>query len=160
MAEYLSDFLTKVITDKRKLLPNETGRNGVLAAEAKATVLAAHSDGDIYRLFRVPSNGIPIHVGVSNSAITDGTDYDLGLYQVGGAVADKDVLIDGFSMATASTGRVVVGAFLIANAGKQFWELAGASADPGGFYDVCLTANTVGSADGTVFVTLTYNANR
>lgn len=159
MAEFLSDLLTEIVTNKRKPSPAVTGRGGLFAIEATATVLAAHSDGDIYRLFRVPSNGVPVHIGVANTGITSGSDYDWGLYQVGGAVADKDVLIDGLSVATASTGVVRVGPQLAADRGKMFWQLAGATSDPGGFYDVCITANTVGSADGTIFTTLSYNAN-
>lgn len=158
MAEFLSDLLTNIASGQ-KISANYTGKGGLYAVESTVTVLAAHSDGDIYRAFRVPSNGIPLHIGVANSAVTAGTDYDFGLYLVGGTVLDKDVLIDGLSMATASTGVLRVGPQLSADRGKTFWELAGLATDPGGEFDVCWTANTVGSADGTIFTTLSYNAN-
>lgn len=158
MAEFLSDLLTN-LNAKQKISANYTGKGGLYAVEATVTVLAAHNNADIYRAFRVPSNGIPLHTGVANSEITGGTDYDLGLYLVDGVVLDKDVLIDGLSMATASTGVLRVGPQLSADRGKTFWELAGLATDPGGEFDVCWTANTVGTADGTIFTTLSYNAN-
>jgi hypothetical protein len=34
--------------------------------------------------------------------------------------------------------------------GKTFWELGGVAADPQVEYDVAVTANTVGSAAGTI----------
>jgi hypothetical protein len=161
MAEYLSDLLTQTITNNRKLSANYTGRGGLFGVEATATVLAAHADGDVYRLFSVPSNGIPLLWTVANSAVTSGTDYDLGIYNYGasGAVLDKDVLNDGISMATASVARIFSSPHLIADFGKRFWELAGLSVDPGGYLDICWTANTVGSADGTVAISLLYNGN-
>jgi hypothetical protein len=161
MAEFLSDLLTETITNNRRLSANYTGRGGVFGVEAKATVLAAHSDGDIYRLLSVPSNAIPLFWTCANSAITSGTDYDLGIYNFGasGTVLDKDVLNDGISMATASIARIFTSPHLIADFGKRFWELAGLSADPGGYLDICWTANTVGSADGTIAISLLYNAN-
>ena len=161
MAEFYSDLLTEIVTNNKSLSANFTGRGGVYAVEAKATVLAAHADGDIYRMFRVPSSGVPIAQFVNNSAVTGGTDYDAGLYRdgVGGAVLDKDVLFDGLSMATALNNRAVGGVQLVADTGKRFWELAGLSSDPGGTLTVALTANTVGTADGTIYYALLYNAN-
>jgi len=161
MAEYLSDLLTQQITNNRKLSANYTGRAGAFGVKAVATVLAAHANGDVYRLFSVPANGIPLLWTIANSAVTDGSDYDLGIYNNGasGTVLDKDVLNDGISMATASIATIFTSPHLIANYGKRFWELAGLSVDPGGYLDVCLTANTVGTADGTIGISLLYNGN-
>lgn len=160
MARFFSDLMTEINAGR---LPTsaQSGKGGLYAVEARATILAGHADLDDYILFKVPSSAIPVHIGISNSAITGGTDYDLGV--TNGATVnpqqDKDVLFNGLSMATALNNRVVVGAHLIADAGKAFWQLAGFTSDPGGELFVYLTANVVGSADGTVFITLSYNAN-
>lgn len=125
--------------------------------ENTVSVLAADSDGDIYRVFAdVPSNYVPVKITIHNTAITGGTDYDLGLYDVSsGAVVDKDILADGISMATARTiatdnnaGMTTIG---IAN-GTQTLGTISAETDVPAAYDIALTANTVGSADGTIRV--------
>lgn len=161
MAEFYSDLLTEIVTNNKTPASNITGRAGVFSVCAKVTVLSSHADGDVYRMFRVPTSGVPVAQFISNSAITGGTDYDAGLYNNGlnQAVLDKDVLFDGVSMATAANNVVISGVQLIANDGKAFWQLAGLSADPGGELTVAITANTVGSADGTIFYVLFYNAN-
>jgi len=161
MAEILSDLLTETITNNRMLSANFTGRGGVFGVEAKISVLDTHNDGDIYRLFSVPSNGVALFWTAANTAITGGTDWDLGIYNygAGGTVLDKDVLNDGSSMATASVSRSFTAPTLIADYGKRFWEMAGLSSDPGGYLDICWTANTVGSASGTISTMLLYNAN-
>lgn len=161
MAEFYSDLLTEIVTNKRRLAPSITGRGGLLCVEAKATVLAGHADGDIYRMFRVPSNGVPVMQILQNSAVTGGTDWDVGIYEtgLGSPVRDKDVLIDGISFATASNNTVRSGVQLIADSGKAFWQLAGYTQDPNTELTVALTANVVGTADGTIYYAIFYNAN-
>ena len=119
---------------------------------------AADDDGSVYRFFKsVPANMIPVEITVVCDAITSGTDFDLGLYKpgVGGAVVDKDVLMDGQSLASALTratghqlGLANVDA---ANIGKTLAVLS-AQTDPDASYDICLTANTVGSGVGTISI--------
>lgn len=125
---------------------------------ATEEIAAADDNGSVYRLFKsVPSNYIPLEITVATDGITDGTDYDLGLYKVGvgGAVVDKDVLMDGQTLASAltrATGHQLGLANVnIADAGKTLGELS-AQTTPDASYDIALTANTVGSAAGTVTV--------
>lgn len=156
MATKYSTILTDLYTNNKLIAPQKDTLSGVFIGEAEADVAAADNDGDIYRLFRVPGNAIPTLLSYKNDGITGGTDYDFGLYAAGssGAVKDKDVLLDGINVATAGNTTQYSVPLLIADKGKEFWELAGDSEYTGQEYDVCITANTVGSAAGKVWVTL------
>jgi len=126
-----------------------------------ATVLAADSDGDVYVLGVVQNNDRPSVINVETTAITSGTDWDLGLYLINndgtiGSVVKKDLLMDGQTMATASNALNGFTAPTIANRGKTLRELLVAASvttnlDAPQYY-LALTANTVGSADGTIRV--------
>ncbi len=125
---------------------------------ATVSVAAADDDGSVYRLFAsVPSRLVPIAFVIHNTAITSGTDYDIGLYKTKtGAVVDKDVLADGISMATARTVDTLNNAGLtsiaIAN-GLQTLATLSAQTNPDSEYDIAITANTVGTAAGTIRAT-------
>lgn len=121
-------------------------------------IAAADDDGSVYRFFKsVPSNLIPVEVTITSDGITGMTDCDLGVYKVGvgGAVVDKDILMDGQTLASAltrATGHNLgIAAVNIADIGKTLATLSGQT-DPDGSYDICLTANTVGSGAGTVSI--------
>ncbi|TXI93646.1 MAG: hypothetical protein E6Q33_02725 [Neisseriales bacterium] len=141
--------------------------NGGHLKNAVETVAVASGDddGSVYRVLRLHSSCRISRIEVLNSAITNGTDYDIGLYQTaenGGTEADKDVFADGISMATARTTGSYNAAFAtlgIANIKKTLWEVLGLSEDPNRYYDLCVTANTVGSADGTVSLSVDYATN-
>ena len=145
-----------IAAGKKPLAMNGTGTE-LYYIEQKVAVLAADADGDIYRVFaNTPSNYVPVKIEIYNTAVTGGTDYDLGLYDVnGGAVVDKDILADGISMATARTVATSNNAGMttidIANDPKTLGELS-AETDVPPAYDIALTANTVGTADGTIVV--------
>ena len=120
-------------------------------------IAAADDDGSVYRFFSsVPSNLIPTEITITCDTITAGTDFDLGLYKVdGGAEVDKDRLMDGQTLATAltrATGHQIgLKDVNIADAAKTLAVLS-AQAEPDACYDIALTGNTVGSADGTVTI--------
>jgi len=123
--------------------------------EATVAVAAADDNGSVYRAFKgVPANYVPVKVAVYNTAVTGGTDYDLGLYGTDtGAVVDADILADGISMATARTIATENNAGLttldIAN-GTQTLATLSAQTNTDSSYDIALTANTVGTASGTI----------
>lgn len=129
----------------------------VVVMVATEEIAAADDDGSVYRFFKnVPSNLIPVSITMTCDAITGGTDYDLGLYKPDlGAVIVKDVLMNGQTLATAltrATGHQLgLAAVNIADATKTLGELS-AQAKPDTSYDIALTANTVGSAAGTVTI--------
>lgn len=119
-------------------------------------VAAADSDGSVYRLCTVGSNEVPVFIPFANDAITAGTDYDLGLYEpgAGATVLAKDCFVNGADMSSAHT--IITGnglaALDIAYIGKSFEEILTALSVTSGFkyYDLAWTANTVGSAAGTL----------
>ncbi len=123
-----------------------------------AAVLAADDDTSVYRFFRVRSDAIITSIEVYNDAITSGTDYDFGVYQTagnGGAVVDADLFADGVDMSSARVTPLQVrfndtATAKIEEFTKPLWQLLGLSADPKRDYDLCWTANTVGSAAGDI----------
>lgn len=130
----------------------------LLVTRAVVDIAAADSDTSVFRLFRnVPTRYIPCGYKVWNTAITGGTDYDLGVYETDrGAVIDADLLASAISVASAhdytnttyGTPEVAVG-----DLGKPLYELMGLTAfDRPIGVDICLTANTVGTAAGTIVV--------
>lgn len=130
----------------------------ILACEVTFEVAADDDNGSIYKLFSVGSNMIPLMIWINNDAITAGTDYDLGLYEEDGVTeADKDCFADGADLSSAhASGSELSGltAMNIANIGsKKMYEIAGDTIDTKQqSYTVALTANTVGSAAGTITV--------
>lgn len=120
-------------------------------------IAAADDDGSVYRFFKgVPSNLIPIEITVATDGQTGMTDCDLGLYKTElGAVVDKDVLMDGQTLASALTRasghQLGLANVNIADAEKTLASLSGQT-DPDPCYDIALTANTVGSGAGTVTI--------
>lgn len=134
------------------------------AAYATFEVAAADSDGSVYRVFKgLDPNLVPIAILVACDAITDGTDWDLGLYATNlGAVVDKDAFMDGQTLASAvdfgfDTCLDGMDAVAIENYGRKLYEHAGHDVTTKlESYDLAFTANTVGSAAGTVAVLLLY----
>ncbi len=124
-------------------------------------VAAADDDGSVYRVLKgIPTKSRIQKIEILNSAITAGTDYDLGFYKTDkGAVIDKDVLMDGQSFATAhAVGEEVQGNSNVAltDMTKTIGELLGLDFnDSPSSVDLCLTANTVGTAAGTIVMTVT-----
>ena len=135
-----------------------TNGTGATVAMATVAVAAADDDDSVYRLFKdVPSSLVPIKITIHNTAITNGTDYDLGLYKVkSGDVIDKDILADLLDM---SSTRVIAAenndglkTIAIADGGEDLGKLS-AQTDIDPAYDIALTANTVGTVAGTIRVT-------
>ena len=153
--------------DKRVLPAFNGNGSETFTAVAIVDIAAADDDTSVYRLFRsVNSDLIPTKIEIYNTAITGGTDYDLGLYRTNlGAVVDADVLADGLSMASARNKATSNNAGLttvsLANSQQRLYELAG---QVQGFsnqtkeptFDIALTANTVGTAAGTIVVVATF----
>ena len=83
-----------------------------------------------------------------------------GRYKESGVVADKDIFADGLDPASGEAITAPLngltnlgGADPVGNVGKKLWELLGltqAQSAAEGAYDLAITANTVGSAAGTV----------
>lgn len=140
-----------------------TTRAGLNVYESTVEVTAAASATSTYTMARLPMN-----VRISNLselafddlASTGSPTFDIGLFAVGSNFTSNDAAInDGIDVATAaSTGVKVVKD--PANIGKYVWELAGESADPGGFADLKITLKDAATnTGGTVTLSLAYNAD-
>lgn len=120
-------------------------------------VAAADDDGSVYRLMPISANSIITDVKIGNDEITAGTSYDVGFYNVeSGAVVDADELGAALNLSSAHvSGSELSGisAVDVANRGKKVYELLGLTATTkAAAYDLCITANTVGTAAGTITV--------
>lgn len=157
--KYVSDLITGNVVNKLLAAYNAHG-TPIQAVYATEELAAADDDGSKYRFFKnVDPNLIPIAFLVGCDTITSGTDFDLGLYRPDlGAVITKDVFMDGQTLATAAKLGFGValngmGNVAIENFGKRIFEHAGHTIlNKLESYDIVLTANTVGSAAGTVSI--------
>lgn len=138
--------------------PSDASYSGGVARRhaTNLEVAAADDDTSVYHFFRVKSNDRVDKLEFGNDAITGGTSFDMGLYDTaanGGAVVDADLFASAVDLSSAH-GRTdytyeATATNIDAN-DAMIWELLGLTADPNTEYDVCLTANTVGSGAGTI----------
>ena len=134
----------------------------ILCLVSEVEVAEADDDGSIYKLGRLPANAIPIRCSIFNDAIADATDYDLGLYEENGTdAADADLFMDGVDInagnAIGSAQNGLAAGPSIDEMNQKVWELLGKTlANKKEGYVLALTANTVGSADGTISVVFEY----
>jgi len=139
------------------IMPNAKTSKGVLRVSIDTLEInATDDDTSTYRLARVPSNAVLDTITIKNDAITGGTDFFLGFYDINdGDAIDADALLGTTSLASA--GDIDgLGSINIANFGKEVWELAGLTEDPHKLVDIVLTGNTVGTATGTVTAIVKY----
>lgn len=162
MATILSSQLTDLYTNGKLIDPVNNPLSGLACGAGEAIVASGHNDGDIYKLFEIPGDAVPIFFGWRNTAITGGTAYDIGIYDAGdgGAVKDDDVFLGGQSMASASTANIRNAPVATSNPisiNTPIWELAGDTASTKkNTYVIALTADTVGTADGSIVVFVAY----
>ena len=115
------------------------------------------ADADFARLCRVPTNARLINFTTWNDTLDGGSSLviDMGVYESGAdTVVSSDCIVDGstaFQTASLAQGIEHVGlvAADLTNLGKPLWEVAGVSADPGGTYDICMTAQAAAGSDAT-----------
>lgn len=126
-------------------------------------VAAADSDGSTYRFCRVPSGARVHSIRVYCDSITAGTSFDFGLYKNaadGGAVVDVDSFSSAVDLSTAITTGTEIRfeAADIAQIEKRMFEQAGVAltVDPFLEYDIVATGNTVGSAAGTISISVSW----
>lgn len=125
------------------------------------SVAAADDDSSVYRVARLPSNARVTSVKIQNTAITGGTAYVVGLYDIYGVnsaaiIGSGNQLVTTKDLSSANASPTESLTVSAANAEKRLWELLSLSSDPGKMYDVCLTGNTVGSGAGTIAVRIQY----
>lgn len=119
-------------------------------------VAAADDDGSIFKLGKVGANMIPLQLLLNCDAITGFTSADLGFYRENGDAADVNVLMAAHDInAGAAIGSEIDGLhdMGIENIGKKVYELLGKTlATKDDAYVLALTANTIGTAAGTISV--------
>lgn len=142
-------------TNPRVINPSFLSGANLRCSIGYAEVAAADDNASVYRCVRLPSNAVVQRVEVLNDAITAGTSYDVGIYKTadgGGAVVDADLFASALDM--TSERYLPLDAMFerldIDQMEKRLFEHAGLTTDPKIEYDVCFTANVVGSAAGTV----------
>lgn len=124
--------------------------------------VAADSDGSVYRIAQISPLCIMKSILVISDAIAGATDYEIGVYKplaIGGAVIDLDCFMGSADINAGKAALTEMFVPTIADVGKSAFIVAGLSAaDIGkyGVFDLAITANTVGTAAGTIsgFVTV------
>lgn len=161
MANNNSTTITNLEAKPRVLASVDTLYGKVREFVETFEIDAADNDGDTYALFPIQSGWRIADLQIVNDAITLGSDYDIGLYAVTGgtlgAVVDVDIYADGLDLTSA---RGVWTSVLFTGTGakdqgavkNRVWQDAGLSADPFAEYYLVVTANTVGTATGTLSV--------
>ena len=156
--------VTHADADSRtSLTPAHIARGNPNKHRGVVAVAAADDDTSVFRIGRVRSKDLVSSIKIAHTALTSGTDYDIGLHSVaeaGGAVVDKDFFADGLDLSSARTVLTEVryssitasAANGISSGEKRVWEQLGLTSDPGLEYDLTITANTIGSAAGTILV--------
>ena len=144
----------------------EPGANAqeIIRIVGYAAPAAADDDGSTYLIAKsVPSSFRPTRITVMTTAITGGTDYELGVYNSQtGAVVDKGLFMTGQTLASASRVLDGLANVSLANLGarKSIAELLSLTPTTAkATYDIVLTADTVGSAAGDVVVIIEGYAN-
>lgn len=145
----------------KKAIPALQNGGEVVTVIGLISIAAADDDASIYRFARVNALLIPKAIIVTNTAITGGTDYEIGIYNtldgpLSGAVKDLDALLGTTSMVSAraeGSGISGLSAVTVPNAQQRLYELAGdTDTDHPSEYDIAVTANTAGTAAGTIVV--------
>lgn len=135
------------------------GGHELITFTAYAAIAAADDDGSKYRLVKnIPSSFRPVRCNIATTAITGGTDYELGIYDTNlGAVVSKGLFMTNQTLAVASRVLDGLSAVTLANLGarKTIAELLSLTPSTAkSVYDLVLTADTVGTAAGDVVVIL------
>jgi len=136
-------------------------------------IAAADSNTSKFLIAQIPANAILLDIKVRCTALTGGTDFDIGLYDAvdfGGEVIDADLFADGLDLSSAKARGAELSGIAelsLANGAKKVFQLANENSDPvralssgeRTVYDLVLTANTIGTAAGTVEVDVYFIAS-
>lgn len=138
-----------------------SGGSPVLAMQVKVNVDASDDAGSTYRVARMPATARILKMDVSTTGMTGASDYDLGLYVAGksGAVKSVDIFAQGLDFSLASRYNDAMSNVAIADFGKSLNEYLNETvSESAGQYDITLTANNAGSANGSIIVNIIYAA--
>lgn len=140
--------------------PGIIGPGQVFSLAQTFEVAAADDDGSVYKLGIVGANMIPLKVEWNSDSISGFTSADIGFYTEEGVAVDKDILMAQHDVnAGAAMGSEIDGMhdLPIDKIGKKVYELLGKTlTTKENAYVLAVTANTVGSAAGTVSIRATF----
>tara|TARA_R110000824_G_scaffold79759_1_gene200837 strand:- start:263 stop:742 length:480 start_codon:yes stop_codon:yes gene_type:complete len=128
----------------------------IRVAQGTLVVAAGDSDdNDILHLVAIPSNATVPHIYVGSDTLGGSCTLNVGIYTTAGVVVDEDL----FASAVADAGALADvrhEASNINTVGKKMWELAGASADAGGYYYISVTMQAAGGTEGDLSFIIHY----
>ena len=108
-------------------------------------------DDDIIHLERIPTNAVIVSIKLWSDDLDGSTGlvFDVGVYDNADtpAVKDRDAfatLLTAFQSVT--TGLEVLAEVTPENIAKRLWQYAGDTTDPGGYYHISITIETVASS--------------
>lgn len=154
--------ITKLDSTPLVPVPNNIMDAAVYVQVDTVSVAAADSDTSTYRMARLHSSDVPVHIWLYNDSVPGGTDYDLGGYdcaRLGGAVIDVNNIATTIDMSVAHTTSpldLLHKTNDIVQTQYPLWQILGLSADPQKEIDLVLTANTVGTAQGDITLVVEY----
>lgn len=149
MALYKTTLATNFFaTPPVKSNPQETGR--AFNRGASISLTTDHDSADVIILFPVPTNICVRALLLSTDGGAAAGAGDFGLYTLNAAgdtatEVDKDLFASAQAITSALTRSDITGESTTVTIDERFkplWEVAGASADPGGVYWVCMTVTT------------------
>ena len=142
------------------VLNNSALLHGVQRVAQGTVVVAAgdSDDNDIVMFAPIPSNATVSHIFTAADNLGGSCTYNVGIYQSNGTVVDEDYFADAVNDGTAFAD-VRFEAANINTAGKSMWEMAGASADPGGYYYIAATMAAAGGTEGDMSFIINYVVN-
>jgi hypothetical protein len=173
VVDTLSTELTNIDADPTVLNKAINWHGRLRIKSATVAVAAADDDASVYRFVRVKSTDCLKSIRIMCDTTTGATDYDCGLYTKGSGGAVVTVALYAatlnFEVETPSTPHVLATSpyiearfdgttSFIQDLNDYVWEDLGESADTGLEYDLCLTANTVGSGAGDISMMVLYTA--
>jgi len=146
------------LDSKPVIMPESRTQKGILLSNKEIVEVDATDDnGSTYRMARIPTNAILNELTIKHDAITGGTDFVVGFYEINdGAAINANVLLASTSFASAGTVDGLSN-IDIADSAKQVWELIGLAKDSNSLVDVVITGNVVGTASGTIATNLIYS---
>lgn len=151
------------------------GELRVYSETIEAATTSLDETGDIIRMIRIPSNLVPTSILIFNDDLdsngTPALTFDCGIYNPAkpdgsaGAVIDADCFAAAqTTLQAANVGGVelLTKTMDIAKIGKEAWDIAGSTSDPGGYLDIALTVVTAAgtAAAGTITVVVRGVSNR
>ncbi|MBX9688196.1 MAG: hypothetical protein K2X27_15920 [Candidatus Obscuribacterales bacterium] len=147
----------------------------LLSVQVPISIAVADDDGSKYLVAELPDTAILESITLEAAAITGGTSYSLGIFNVDGSSISKDAAlasaldmssISGLPVGPTGAGiRQAMTAVAITDVGKKLFELAGHVSKPlpgsgetlkKTKYRIVLTATTVGSAAATIIARIRY----